>query len=583
MDHDHEIAIVAAGKKETALFLKEDALSRIRDSVSDMYDLKTEYAKTAKNRSWFVILLIGGTVIITAFLSWIVSGAINNQMREISVNIESFEDLNLKNILDLASRVETNYQNALYERMAIEGRWDVEISALETAAESERYKIRSLSLSPQETLKRLSVIDRGLKHDIQQVNERYTGQIQELDVKIAEYSKQLASFDSDRIEQAQEMQRIADAEALRFQHEKEELIARYEGQLAIYRDMFTEAQQEGLKTQSGSLDEVVARYMAEIASLDPTLRDEEAALILEQSLPPFATQPMSHETPEMFAPENGQQPLFARMNEDYGKMEYLTQQVLTIPWKNNTPDYIRGMSYLFFTSMHDIGTEVSLLADRMEKQKAAFEAQIASLSHQVDSLIVENQTLTDGLQALTEQKGALESDLYALHEQKGALEARIASLSHQVDSFIAENQALTDDLQALTEQKGALESDLYALHEQKGALEAQIASLSQQLEASNDLLARNRAYFGVLAEKNGVVGYIIDSNHAENILVYIDPLYGFSFKDRPAHVFRTGNEYIGTIRISGDNNVFIASAVELSPGKTIEVGDRILLNAGGGF
>ncbi|MDR2794036.1 MAG: hypothetical protein LBB61_10320 [Treponema sp.] len=578
MDHGHEI-ITAEGKKETALFLNKDALSRIQEKIYDVYDLETEYSKTVKNHSWFVILLISGTLIVTVFVSLIVSHIIENQTREVSVNIESFEDLNLKNILDLASRVETDYQNALTDRVAIEGRWSVEISTLETTAESERYKIHALSLSSQETVKRITAIDGELENDIRKVNERYTGQIQELDVKIAEYSKQLASFDSGRIEQAQEMQRIANAESLRFQHEKEELIARYEEQLAVYRDMFAEAQQEGLKAQSGSLDEVVARYTAEIATLDPILRNEEVERILEQILEqiiPLDMSPLTRETPETFAPENEQPTLFIRMNEDYDKMQHLTQQALTIPWKNNTPDYIRGMNVLFFTSLRETGNEVSRLAERMEKQKAAFEAQIEALSGELAHFTAENQTLEVQIETLsgqvshfTAENQMLVNGLQALNEQKAALEVQVKALSEQAARLTTENQMFGGGLQAL--------------NEQKAALEAQIKALSEQMDALNDLLARNRAYFGVLTEKNGVAGYIIDPRNTRSILVYIDPLYGFSFRDRQAHVFRTGNEYIGRIRISGDNNVFTASVVELSRGKTIEVGDRILLGAEGGF
>jgi hypothetical protein len=179
------------------------------------------------------------------------------------------------------------------------------------------------------------------------------------------------------------------------------------------------------------------------------------------------------------------------------------------------------MNSLFFTSMREIGGEVSQLARRMEEQKAAFEVRIE------------------------EQKAALETQM----EEEGiAFEARIKALSGEVSNLIAENRTLTTDLQF-----------------------------------SNDLLARNRAYFGALAEKNGVAGYIIDLKSEGNILVYIDPLYGLSFKDRQAVVFRTGNEYIGLIRVSGDDRVFTASVVELSPGKRIEAGDRILLGGRGGF
>jgi hypothetical protein len=517
MDNANKIATIEAEvQKETALFLQADVLEKIRKKTYDVYDIETEYAKTTKNRSWFVILLMGGTLLITGMVLWIASRIIENQIREISVNIESFEDINLKNILDLANRVETSYQSTVNERATLEGHWVVEISDLETAAEGERYKIRALSLSYQETAKKIAAIDRKLESNIREVNRHYTEQIQELDAKIAEYAKQIASFDRDRIEQAQEMQKIADAAFLRFQYEKEELITRYENQLAVYRAMVAETQQERLKTQTGSLDEVVDRYTAEIAALDPVLRNEAAEQIMSQTGIPDAPLPLTRGTPEIFAPADGHSPLFAKMNEDYAQMDSLTQELLVIPWKNNTPGYIRSMNGLFFTSLREIGDEINRFAGSIGEQKIAFETQIE------------------------EQRVAFEAQI---EEQRAVLEAQIAELSGRVDTLIAENQTLMDDLQF-----------------------------------SNKLLTRNRTYFDALSKKNGVAGYIIDPQNERDLLVYIDPLYGLSFKDWPAFVFRTGNEYIGTIQVSGDNKVFTASVVELSPGRRIEAGDRILLS-----
>ncbi|MDR0706551.1 MAG: hypothetical protein LBF60_01560 [Treponema sp.] len=553
MDHENEIAVIESSK-ETALFLRQEMLSQIHKNPYDIYDLEPEYAKIAKNRSWFVILLIGGTVLVTVLVVWIASGIIEKQKREASVAIEAFEDLNLKNILDLVSRVEADYQNAINERAALESRRAVEINDLETAAEGERYKIRSLSLSSQETARRITTIDNDLERDIQEINRSYAGQIQELDAKITEYGKQLTSFDRDRVEQAQEMQKIADAEALRFRYEKEQLISQYENQLAAYRDMLAEGQRERLASQSVSLDEVVARYTAEIASLDPMLRDDAAAEIISQVETPDAPLPLARRTPEIFAPKDGEQPLFVKMNDDYGKMDGLTQLLLSIPWKNNTPNYIQGMNNLFFTSMREIGGEVSRLARRMEEQKAALNAQIE-----------------EGKAAFEAQK----------EEQTAAFETRIEEQRAAFEARIEEQKAVFEA--RIEEQKAAFEARIAALIGEMNNLRAENQALNRDLQFSNDLLARDRAYFGALSEKSGVAGYIIDPKHAGNILVYIDPLYGLSFKDQQAVVFRTGNEYIGIIRVSGDNRVFTASAVELSPGKRIEAGDRILLGARGGF
>ncbi|GMO40162.1 MAG: hypothetical protein Ta2F_16280 [Termitinemataceae bacterium] len=94
------------------------------------------------------------------------------------------------------------------------------------------------------------------------------------------------------------------------------------------------------------------------------------------------------------------------------------------------------------------------------------------------------------------------------------------------------------------------------------------------------LLQRYNTFFQTVARRNGDAGYILDTTNSakDGILVYVDPVYGINFNNQKAIVFRTGNDYIGTLNISGVAGNIKAKIVEQAPGRNFQANDIILLD-----
>ncbi|MDR0644118.1 MAG: hypothetical protein LBG05_04265 [Treponema sp.] len=566
MDDDKQITARTAVSgfdfvdSETRLFFREDTMQILKGSAPDIYDVEAEFSKAKKNHSWSVILTIIGVITVTVCGLFITTWIISRQTRSVPESISTFDDLNLKNILDMASRIESSYQSALVEKSALEGELSLELSDLEANAEAERVTIRSLSLPRNEENVRIARVNTKLDVDRDNVRAKYVEPLGILNAKIEEYRIQLASFDKTRIEQAEEQRKTANAEYLRFEHEKETMRAQYEETIANLRAIIAESQKTGLQAQSENVDVVASKYKAEIAALDPTWNNAQNAAIIEGTSAPDAAVPLSDE----------RLTIFAEMNVAYRDMNALSSELLTIPWKNNTPAYIKGMDALFYKTVRAAGGDIRRLSDNMAAQKQTFEAQIAELQASITELSARNEALERETETVKADNASLSAYVAALTADKEALSAEKRALTQEKNTLIHENAVLTADKEALSAEKRALTQE-------KNTLIHENAALTADLDAANNLLDRNRQYFRALTEKNGAAGYVIDLKNGSDILVYIDPLFGLAFKSQKAFIFRTGNEYVGTVAISGADRVFTASTVELAPGMTIEPNDKILL------
>ncbi|MDR0785658.1 MAG: hypothetical protein LBE74_07240 [Treponema sp.] len=568
MDDDKQITALTGFDfvdRETRLFFREDAIKILKGDAPDVYDLETEFAKAKKNRSWFVILIILGVTVATVCGLLITTRIINTRTRNVPESINTFDDLNLKNLLDMASRIEFSYQTTLAEKSALEGEMAVELNKLETNAETERAAIRALSLPRVDENARIAQATAKLLVDTDKVRAKYAEPLVALNAKLEEYRSQIASFDKARIEQAEEQRKTANAEYLRFEHEKETIRAQYEETIANLLAVLTESQKVGLQTQLESIDVVSSKYKAEIAELDPVWENERnAAVIASIGAPPDAELPLPDERMR----------ILAEINAAYRNMNALSSELLTIPWKNNTPSYVKAMDALFYETARSAGAEIQQLADTMDAQKQALETQIAELqslladaSAEAEAAKADNASLAARLADLTVEREALSAEKQALTQEKNLLTQEREALTREKATLIAEREALSAEKQTLTQEKNALIGES--------------ATLSHNLDAANDLLARNRRFFRAVTEKNGAAGYVVDPRSRTDILVYIDPLFGLSFEGQRAFVFRTGNEYVGSVTISGSGGVFTARTVELAQGMAIEPNDKILLETKG--
>ena len=101
MDNDNKIAPASGGDPNKVQLFLQKSLKAMRHDEHAVYNLDAEFAKTRRNKDYFVIVVMAVAVVLVGVGAWAITSAINKSSRSVAVDITVFEDLNLKNALDV--------------------------------------------------------------------------------------------------------------------------------------------------------------------------------------------------------------------------------------------------------------------------------------------------------------------------------------------------------------------------------------------------------------------------------------------------------------------------------------------------
>ena len=189
--------------KDVMLFLDDELNLLQKENAISSYNLEEEYEKTKKNKSLFSFLILAGCLVVVIFVSWGLKRYINQKNENITVNLEEFDNLNLKGLLDSVFKVQANYDNAIKEKSRIISQKELELQDAQTKLDNELFLIDSLKLSNKKEIeRRKSQAQADYKKNIAEINLKYDEQIAAIEAEANEYKLQLAEYDTAKIEAA---------------------------------------------------------------------------------------------------------------------------------------------------------------------------------------------------------------------------------------------------------------------------------------------------------------------------------------------------------------------------------------------
>ena len=115
MDNDNKIDTFDDSKqesKEVSLFLQEELIPLKKKKTLTTYNLEKEYAKTKKNRNYSIWIIMAITVAAVVLATWLTISGLSAKNNKLQVSLESFEDLNLRNLFDALSKTQDLYEKA---------------------------------------------------------------------------------------------------------------------------------------------------------------------------------------------------------------------------------------------------------------------------------------------------------------------------------------------------------------------------------------------------------------------------------------------------------------------------------------
>ena len=370
--------------KEVLLFLN-DELNRLQTvNSSDSYDLEREYAKTKKNRSPFVSLLLGISILVVFLLSWGLTAYINTKNQEITVNLSEFEGLNVKNLLDSVNKVQTNYDNAMKNKTNIISDRDVALRKAEEKRDSELFLIDSLNLdSKKEIEARQNAVLEEYEATIEQINDYYEPQIVLADNELAEYKKQLDEYDTSKLEAARQQEQALDSERRVHRLEMEKLSKEYEQRIAALQESYAKERKDNSEQIRRQVSEVSQKYLQQIDQLDPDLTQTSTQgmvnTINSKNIQAFDSAKFIEEN----AIEDDSIIIgLSAFQRDYNQYSSVQEPFEKIPYKKSAPSYIKAQKSL----VDSMGASFEDAALKFLSDKKELNAQIDSLGNKITSL-----------------------------------------------------------------------------------------------------------------------------------------------------------------------------------------------------
>lgn len=391
--------------KDLLLFLnKELSNLQTNSSSASTYNLEKEYAKTKNNKSYFVTLMLLGCFLVTVGFAFILSKSIDKKNQSIEINLEDFDSLNLKTLLDSVTKVQDKYNNAVRKLEQTVAQKEGEIKKAENQRDDDLFVLESVKMVDDSAYysKRNAIIAQ-YEQEIKRIEEQYANIIASLEKDVEKYKKELETYDASKIESAKELEKALSSERSVQEMEKQQLIKSYEDRIAILENELNAISTN--KSVRSAVEQVTSKYVKEIDRLDPVIRDEKAKEIVQE----YRYAIVKSYTPfdyEQYVESNEQLAQnLKKQNELYEKYKYIQKFVSNVPQKNSIPSFVRTTDRLV-DQMNDIYTQsLSLL----ENQKSELLEQVQDLNEQIDALkILQKEEIASLNEQNTLEKNALE-------------------------------------------------------------------------------------------------------------------------------------------------------------------------------
>ena len=213
MDNDNKIEAneltSAQRHKDVLLFLNKELDNlQMHSGTASTYNLEKEYAKTKKNKSPFVFFMILACVLFTVGIAFILRYTINKQNQSIEINLEEFDSLNLKALLDSVTKVQDKYDNAVKKRDQAIAQMENEIKMAETKRDDDLFVLESVQLVDDTAFaSRKRNIIAEYEEKVAAIKAQYEEKLVVLEADVEKYKKELASYDASKIESAKELEK----------------------------------------------------------------------------------------------------------------------------------------------------------------------------------------------------------------------------------------------------------------------------------------------------------------------------------------------------------------------------------------
>ena len=429
--------------KDVRMFLDSELASIYQQTKLQSYNLEKEYSETRKHKSplpWVILGLCFAVVLATVV---IMTTVINTKDKNITVEMNVFDDLNLKDLLDSISKIQANYDNAKNQRSALISNREAELRNAESKREQDIFVIKSMKLSAKEEKSRINQVENDYNLALQNIQNNFETKMTEIETEIEEYEAQLAKYDSSKVQAAQEQEKLLNSERRVQELERRKLSQQYEAQIAELEQTIEALRNENNESVYKSVSSVSSKYQAEINGLDPIIVDEEA----EEIITKFRDSKSIDFSSSARGPSTDDETISSSFDEyqsSYDDFNYLYSIISSLPQKNSIPLYVAASKNL----VNKMGETFSKTTLSLEDDKVMLSGKVNSLEGKVDKLNDNYSNLTDEYNSLTDEYNNLTDEYNTLADEMTNLQEQHQSELVKLEQEKKEMQADFEKAQA---------------------------------------------------------------------------------------------------------------------------------------
>jgi len=278
MDHDEQVKDLVEQSRQ--IFLRDESQ---RYTKRELYNLHEEFAKTRKNKNpivWIAVLLFvavfaTGAILLTMY--------IQNESQRVPIDIADFADVNLKDVLDKAKKLENQKRTLERELQDLIDAMNKEIGDVNRKAEQDIGLINARAISQAEKNNLIQIVRNQENRDVKAIEQKYQPLIQQKQAELAAVQKEIDEYDTKLTEQAKKQEEILNNQQKKFDLEMAKTIEYYEDQIKTLKNRNVE-EVNALKAYNASIvDQLNRNHAAEIERLNREHADEIARLKAEHA------------------------------------------------------------------------------------------------------------------------------------------------------------------------------------------------------------------------------------------------------------------------------------------------------------
>ncbi len=271
MDNGNKIELT---HKEVALFLGDD-LKKFNRRTAKPYNLEKEYEKTRKNHQTLVWILLALCFVFVGIGTLIAVKSVSDSNEKISVKIDTFNDLNLKELLSMVGTSQNSYDEAVRTKENLEAELQNELDSAERKKENDNFTLKSISFytAKSEMAARQKKINEDYDKSIRSAHQKYDSKIAQAEEEIKKYESQINGYDKTMVSQAKEAESSIDSQKqlndMKFKMQTE----KNQEQINNLRKQLAEEQIRAKEEMQNAIDEVQRTYQAQIVLLMKSHKD----------------------------------------------------------------------------------------------------------------------------------------------------------------------------------------------------------------------------------------------------------------------------------------------------------------------